>query len=620
MSSTVFHAPEAQSSKQPALALATPRIVREDRPDGSFVLRSEEPLKPYDRCVGDWLVRWAGRTPDRIFLAERAPEEGVRWRTLTYGQTYDQVRRLAQGLLDLDLPPDRPIVSVSDNSVNLALLGLAAMYIGRTIAMVSPSYIRMTRNYDKAHGILRTLKPALLYAEDGDVYRAALDTSGQTCPLVYTRNVPDTGMPFDALLAVAPDSEVDRLFELVQPDHPAKLLLTSGSTGRPKIVVNTHRMLCANQQMVVQTWPFVDEAAPRIVDWLPWSHTFGSNHNFNMMLRNGGSLYIDDGRPVPGLIERSVENIHSVRPTLYFNVPRGFDALLGFLEKDPDFARDFFAELDLLFYAGAALPLSIWQKYEALAKPWRSKPLFFTTSWGATETSPLITTAHFVTSHPANIGVPVPGAEVKFVPNQGRYELRARGLNVFKEYLDDPERTREAFDEEGFYRLGDAGKLADPNNPSAGIIFDGRVAEDFKLTTGTWVAAGNMRLKALSALTPLAQDVVVAGHNREEVGLMLFPTPALRALAGDTEGKLDGMELGKHPAVRERIRQLLEPIYEGAGSSQRARRVVILSSPPSLDDGEITDKGYVNQRAVLERRAADVERLYSDDASVIRLS
>ncbi|TSH93457.1 feruloyl-CoA synthase [Verticiella sediminum] len=601
--------------------LGTPRITREDRPDGSFVLRSREPLGPYDARIGDWLLRWAQRTPERMFMAERVGAGAARrWRSVSYGEALEEVRRLAQGLLAHCRTGDGPVVAVSDNSLNLGLLGLAALYVGRPLAVVSSSYVRMTRDHARIHAILQRLDPALVYAEDGEIYGPALAGSGCAAPQVYARGVPVGGLAFDTLRERAPGDAVEAAHARVEPDTVAKLLLTSGSTGSPKVVVNTHRMLCANQQMIAQCWPFLGEAPPVVLDWLPWSHTFGANHNFNLVLRNGGSLYIDDGRPTPELVERTVQNLRDVRPTLYFNVPRGFDVLLPHLEADAGTARALFARLDALFYAAAALPASAWRRLEACASPHRDRPLFFTTAWGATETAPLITSAHFPLAEPGNVGVPAPGLELKFVPARGKLELRVRGVSVFREYRDDPERTAAAFDEEGFYRLGDAGRPADPADPSAGVLFDGRVAEDFKLSSGTWVSVGQLRLQAVSALAPLAQDAVVAGHDRDEVGLLLFASPAMRALAGDTAGTATGEALSGHPAVREAVCARLAPLYAGAGSSQRAARILILAEPPSIDAGEITDKGYVNQQAVLEQRAAEVQRLYSDDASVIRLA
>jgi len=413
--------------------------------------------------------------------------------------------------------------------------------------------------------------------------------------------------PLAALAERAETPAVMQAFAAIRPEHHAKYLLTSGSTGTPKVVINTHRMLTANQQQVAQVWPFLQRHRLRLLEWLPWSHTFGANHNFNMVLSHGGSLAIDEGRPVPGLVEKTVANLREVRPNFYFNVPRGFDMLLPFLEGDAGFARDFFDPLEGIFYAGAALPQSLWERIVKVADGVRDRPLWFTSAWGSTETSPAVTSVHWPIDRAGCIGAPLPGVELKFVPNGDKLELRVRGPNVFPGYRDAPELTAQAFDDDGYYLIGDAGLLADPADPNCGVAFDGRVAEDFKLTSGTWVSVGTLRVRAVSALAPLAADAVVTGHGRQEVGLLVFPSPQVKALPIDE--------------VRARIAAALAALKaEGAGSSQTPTRVLLLDEPPSVDAGEITDKGYINQRAVLARRAAEVEALYAQpaDARVIR--
>ncbi|WP_322012779.1 feruloyl-CoA synthase [Paraburkholderia sp. J12] len=610
-----------QSPLAQANALAVPHIIREDRNDGSFVLRSSDLLQPYHRRVGEWLIEWARKTPDAIFIAER-DIEGPRntWREIRYSTAFDKVRRIAQSLLDLDLPAGGSIVALSDNSVNLALLSLAAMHVGKPIAVVSSAYSRVAKDYAKLHTMLDQLAPAVIYAEDGGVYGTAVESYSGRCHVVYTRNVRSGAISFQEIEATVATDAVEQAFLATTPQTTARLLLTSGSTGKPKVVINTHDMLCANQQMIAQCWHFVDRAQPVVLDWLPWSHTFGANHNFNLVLRNGGSLYIDDGRPVPGMIERTVQNLKDVRPTLFFNVPRGYDALLPLLENDAEATSALFERVEMLFFAAAALPQKTADRIRALASTVRDDPVFFTTEWGSTETSPVITSAHFATHDSRNIGVPVPGVELKFVPCQGKLEMRVRGPSVFTSYRDDPQRTAAAFDSERFYCIGDAGRLADPGDPNLGVIFDGRVAEDFKLTTGTWVSVGTLRVRVVSALAPYVQDAVITGHDRDEVGLLLFPSAALRALAEDSTGRLTGEELAAHGKVQQVLASALAEFGSGLGSSQRPARAMLLSTPPSLELGEITDKGYVNQRAVLTMRAEEVERLYSAHHAVIHVS
>ena len=583
--------------------LAPPRTVRVGFDDGSFVLRSPEPLRPYARCIGEWLERWAAETPDAPAFAERAPDGS--WRRLSWAQTRAAVGRIAQGLLDLKLAPQAPIVVLSDNALDHLLLLLAGMHIGVPVCTVSSAYCRLTQDHSKIHGILNTLGPALVYAADAQVYGPALADAGLHVPVVFSRGAHGFAGALDfAQLGRAETAAVMDAFETLTPDTHAKYLLTSGSTGHPKVVINTHRMLCANQQMIAQVWRFLAHEKPVLVDWLPWSHTFGGNHNLNMVLRNGGTLVIDEGRPAPGLVERSVANLAEVQPTIWFNVPRGFDMALPLLEADPALARRVFERLRVVFYAGAALPQATWERMQALAKKVRGEEIWLTTSWGSTETAPGITSAHWKLERAGIIGLPMPGVELKFVAGGDKLEMRVRGVGVFPGYRDAPQLTAQAFDAEGYYIIGDAGFLADDARPESGVVFNGRVAEDFKLTTGTWVSVGTLRVRVVSALAPHAQDVVVTGHDRDEVGVLVFPTPQAAALPA--------AELRAHVAAA-----LKGLRAEGGGSSQAPGRALLLSEPPSVDAGEITDKGYINQRAVLKRRDALVRSLYAGGPDVI---
>lgn len=586
--------------------LAPPRTTRVDFDDGSFVLRSPEPLKPYARCVGEWLEHWAAATPDAEAFAERTPTGD--WRRLSWAQTRVQVGRIAQALLDLKLAPQAPVVVLSDNAIDHLLLMLAAMHIGRAVCTVSSAYCRLTQDHAKVHGILNTLGPALVYASDAAVYGPAVASAALKAVTVFSQGadrVPGA-LSFDQLTATTETPAVMAAFQEVRPDTHAKYLLTSGSTGHPKVVINTHRMLCANQQMIAQAWRFLDTEKPVIVDWLPWSHTFGGNHNLNLVLRNGGTLVIDEGRPAPGLIEKSLANLCEVQPTIHFNVPRGLDMLLPLLEADHALAQRFFARLRGVFYAGAALPQATWERLQALARRVRGEEIWLTTSWGSTETSPSITSAHWWLDRAGVIGLPLPGMELKFTPNGGKLELRVRGVSVFPGYRDAPHLTAQAFDAEGYYCIGDAGRLADAADPSQGVVFDGRVAEDFKLTTGTWVSVGTLRVRVVSALSPWAQDVVITGHDRAEVGVLVFPSAAAAALPA--------ADLAHH--LGQALRALKR---EGGGSSQVPTRAWVLQEPPNPDAGEITDKGYLNQAAVLKRRADAVAALYAGQPGVITL-
>lgn len=591
--------------------IAPPRTVRIDFDDGSFALRSPMALKPYARCIGEWLERWARETPDALAFAER-DESGEGWRKLDYRALRQAVGSVAQALLDMKLPAGQPVVILSDNAIDHVVLMLAAMHIGRAACSLSSAYSRMAKDTSRLHGMLQALRPALIYASDAKVYGGSLGGSGVEAVAVFSRNADahPGAIAFDSLLAAKETPAVMEAFAGVLPDTHAKYLLTSGSTGRPKVVINTHRMLCANQQMIAQTWRFLAQEKPVLVDWLPWSHTFGANHNLHMVLCHGGALYIDEGRPAPGLIEKTVRNLREVKPTLLFNVPRGFDMLLPFLEADEALAADVLSRLRLAFYAAAALAPSTWKRLEAVAVRVRpARPLWLTTSWGATETSPAITSAHWKLDGAGCIGAPLPGLELKFVPNGEKLEMRVKGVSVFPGYRDAPRETAQAFDEEGYYRIGDAGFLADPAQPAQGVIFNGRVAEDFKLSTGTWVSVGTLRVKLVSLLAPHVQDIVLTGHDRDEIGMLVFASPQGAALAPRAMG--------------ERIAGVLRALRdEGAGSSQCPACALVLAEPPSLDAGEITDKGYINQRAVLTRRAAEVQRLHArtpSDAQVVRL-
>jgi len=611
MSGPTAHHPAAVPEFFDDPALIAPRqCVRENLGGGVFMLRSPQPLGPFGRCVGEWLERWAVQTPGAPAFGEPDAAAPGGWRMLSWAVLRRQVGSIAQALLDMRLPSQGPVVVVSDNALDHLVLLLASLHIGRPVCSISSGYCRLAGgDYRRLHGILRMLHPVLVYADDADIYGPALEGSGLAAPLVFSRGASARrgALAFEDLLATAETPDVLQAFAAVTPDTHAKYLLTSGSTGSPKVVINTHRMLCANQQMLAQTLRFLATEKPVLLDWLPWSHTFGGNHNMNLVLRHGGTMYIDDGRPMPGLVDRTLAHLRQVRPTVYFNVPKGYDMMLPALEGDAELARCFFSRLRMVFYAGSGMPESTWRRLEAVSARVREAPVWFTTSWGSTETSPAITFANWHLDRPGVIGNPLPGAEVKFVPQAGKLEMRVRGPHIFPGYRGNPEATAAAFDEEGFYCIGDAGYLQDEADPASGIVFNGRVAEDFKLTSGTWVCVGTLRLRVVTALAPLAQDVVITGHDRHEIGALVFLSEAARALPAE--------EL--RPRVQAGLRALKA---EGGGSSQVPACALLLPDAPSMAAGEITDKGYLNQRLTLQRRAAEVQALYATpaDPRVIR--
>jgi feruloyl-CoA synthase len=571
------------------LRYAPAQVEVEKRADGATLLRSPQPLAPYARAVGDWLVHWHERAPDRTFLAER---KGDGWRRVSYRDALSDARRIGQALLNLGLGPERPVAILSDNGVDHALLALGAMHVGVPVAPISPAYSLMSKDFAKLKYIFDLLKPGLVFAAEPEKFAPALAAVGAK------------STPVAELLETNPGATMEVAFSRLTPDTVAKILFTSGSTGTPKGVVNTHRMLCANQQMLAQVWPFLEDKVQTIVDWLPWNHTFGGNFCFNLMLRNGGTLYIDNGKPAPGLAELTAKNLREISPTMYFNVPRGFDLLMPMLEDDARLRASFFRDLDMVFYAGAALPQNLWERLEKLAVEEKGGALSMVSSWGSTETAPSAAAVHYPIERAGVIGLPNPGCELKLVPAAGKLEVRVRGPNVTPGYYKRTDLTRDAFDEEGFYRIGDAMRFADPAAPEKGLVFDGRIAEDFKLSSGTWVHVGAVRVKLIAAGNPLIQDAVLTGHDRDELGALVFLNPAA---AKDMTPA----------AVRVRLSEVIREMNREGGSSRHPTRLLVMDEPPQIDGNEITDKGYLNQRAVLERRAALVEELYAGGPAVI---
>ena len=606
---------DEMQSQRATLEFAPAKVEVQATADGGFLLRSPLPLEPYEAHLGVMLRHWALEAPERTFLGER-DRDGA-WRTLSYGEAGRQADSIAQALIDRGMGPDRPIMLLSGNSVGHALLMLAGFMAGVPVAPVSVAYSLVSHDLAKVKAIFSEVRPALIYVENGPLYARALRALDLTGVEVVVKDGEIEGIAstaFSRLLETVPSPQVEEVFASVGPSTVAKILFSSGSTGLPKGIINTHAMLCANQQMIAQVWPFLSKQPPILVDWLPWNHTFGGNHNFNLVLKQGGSLYVDSGKPVPGLVQQTVQNLAEISPTIYFNVPAGFAMLLPYLERDEALRRTFFAKLQLIFYAAAALSQDIWQRLEAVSILATGRKVPMTSSWGATETAPAVTSAHFPIDRAGVIGLPLPGVTLKMVPNGARFELRVKGPNVTPGYWKRPDLTAAAFDADGFYMIGDTGAFADPANPGKGIVFNGRVAEDFKLSTGTWVHVGGLRVGVLAAAAPVLQDALVTGQDRADIGILAWPNlQGCKDLCPAERCEQPVEELLRSPEVANYLRQRLTA-YNALqeGSSTRIGRVMLMTEPPCIDANEITDKGYINQRAALEKRKALVERLHAD--------
>ena len=596
----------------PLLDLQTfvaPDIASERRDDGSVLLASRHPLGEVEPSITAILRRRAAEHPDRPLAAQRDAQG--RWITLSYGDAERRSRVLAGALARLGLGPQRPLMILSGNSLEHLLVSLGAYAAQVPVMPISVAYSLMSSDHARITAIARLTEPGLVYADDAGPFGAALDALAPTVSRVLVaRGERDGALRLDDMVA---DDDGPVAGE-PGPDTVAKLLFTSGSTGVPKGVVNTHRMLCANQAMLQAIWPFLADEPPILVDWLPWSHTFGGNHNLNLALFNGGTIYIDDGKPAPPLFPRTLSALTEVPPTLYFNVPAGYALLAPALENDAQLAERFFSRLRFMFYAAAALPDALAARLRRLAADVADHPVPLTSSWGTTETAPGATSMHYLGAPTGCIGVPIPGCTVKLAPVGDRLEIRIKGPNVTPGYFRAPELTQAAFDEDGFYRSGDAVTLIDAADPDQGMLFDGRIAENFKLLTGTWVAAGALRTGLISAAGVLS-DAVICGQDAEYVAAMAWvnQAEARRVLAADEDVALDD------PGLREHLALSLRSLNAGGGSASRIERLLLLAEPPSLDAGEITDKGYLNQRRTLQCRALDVARLYAEptDAAVI---
>ncbi len=587
-------------------------VIRRD--DGTVLVRPRGHLPGFPPRLGDRLHHWAEATPDAVFLAERDAEGG--WRKVTYVQALACVRHIASAFLRLKLTRERPLLILSGNSVNHALMGLAAQYVGVPFCPVSPPYSLASRDHAKLKYAINLLTPGLVYAEDGATFQLPITaTVPVTTPLALGSGTVRLreAISFAQLLATPISPEIDAACSQVGPDTVAKFLLTSGSTGLPKVVINTQKMLCANQVMIRETMRFLQDQPPVLIDWLPWSHTFGGNHNVGLTLFNGGALYIDDGRPTPAGIAATLRNLKEIAPTVYFSVPKGFEMLVPALREDPALRKNFFKRLSAIFFAGASLPAHIWQALQDISEAETGRRVPILTGLGATETAPYSMSVTPQTSRSGHVGQPVPGNEIKLVPNGGKWEVRVKGDNVTPGYWRQPEATATAFDQEGYYKFGDALKPVDNDDWSKGFDFDGRIAEDFKLASGTWVSTGPLRTQLIAACAPLLRDVVLAGIDRDHIAaLLLLDEDACRAAFPDLVSGHDLAELCRSETLRRHLREgLRRHAQEWPSSSMRVPLAIIIDSPLQIDLGEITDKGSVNQRAVLQHRERLVEALYA---------
>ncbi len=595
------------------ISFSDPAVIVETRNDGTVYLRPTTPLVDVATRITDRLHHWAATTPDRVFMAERDGSQG--WRELTYAQMLASSRRIASALLARGLCAERPVIILSGNSLDHALIAFGALYAGIPYCPVSPAYSLVSKDYGKLSYLMTLLTPGLVFVDDADPFADALAKNvPENCEIAASRGaVPGRPITLLADLLATPESaDIDAVHDAIDPDTIAKFLCTSGSTGNPKAVINTQRMLCANQVMIRETLTFLKGEPPVIVDWLPWNHTFGGNHNIGLTLYNGGSLYIDEGKPTPAGIHQTIKNLREMSPTVYFNVPKGYESLLPHLRDDAALRKKFFARLHAMFFSGAAMSPYVWESIDALSVQETGARVPMLTGLGATETAPFFMSASPKTSRSGHVGLPVPGNEAKLVPNNGKMEVRCKGPNVTPGYWREPDLTKKAFDEEGFYKLGDALKLAVPGDVSSGFDFDGRISEDFKLGSGTWVSVGPLRARFVATCAPLVRDVVIAGINRDELSaIVILDLDGCRSVNPNLSTN-DPAAAAADPLVRAAFRQSLMTFVAGAtGSSTRIARAVLLDTPLQIDAGEVTDKGSINQRAVLEHRAALIEDIYS---------
>ena len=587
-------------------------IQKQVRADGSILMHSTIPLEPFPYRLTERLKHWATATPEKIFIGRK--NASGQWETLTYAETFAKVQRIAHALLNKKVSVERPLAILSENSIEHGLVALAALHVGIPYSAIAPAYSLRSKDYKRLEYIIDLLQPGLIFVNDAKKYKHALEAVAKDKEIIAVNNDLNdaTITSFDMLLqSHSPDDSVrvEAAFNAIQPHTIAKILFTSGSTGLPKGVINTHENISTNWQQITQTFPFLKDKDLEFIDWLPWNHTFGGNHNFGLALFNGGSLYIDDGNPTPEGLAVTIENLRGRNPTVYFNVPKGFEELLHHFRKDHALAKRFFSNLKMLFYAGAGMPQHVWDGLETLSVEITGKKILIGTGLGCTESSPSALFASGPDGFAGLLGVPVPGLELKLVRSGEKLEARYRGKNIFPGYWHQPELTATVFDPEGFYCTGDALRFADETDANKGMLFDGRLAEDFKLNTGTWVRVGVLRSQIIAAGNGLIQDVVITGHDNDFIGAIVFP---IIEFCKHLTGLKETAAIIHHPLITDRLRKALEEIAkESTGSATLVKRAVLADFDLSMDKGEISDKGTINQKMVIENHPAIVEKLYA---------
>ena len=625
MSSAQTAAPAAPTYRPLTFGVTT--VTVRDGDAGAKYLNADIPLTQFGERMADRLIHWAQTTPDETFVAQRRRNaDGTLgdWRHVSYAEALNAARHIGQALLDRGLSAERPVVVLSDNGIDHLLIAMGCIYAGVPFSPASPAYSTISKDYGKLRHVIDTLTPGLIWAEDGDRYGAAIAAVAPAdCEIVLSRNADSASLkerestPLAELLATQPTPAVDAAQAATGPDTIVKFLFTSGSTKLPKAVINTHRMWCANQEQMRLSMPILMEERPVLIDWLPWNHTFGGNHNVGMVLNNGGTLYIDEGKPTPALVGETLRNLREIAPTMYFNVPTGFEAIANAMKTDDALRKNFLSRVKMFFYAGASLAQPVWDSLFESAERELGERIVMTCGFGMTESSPygLFPSSHEIKA--GELGLPTPGMECKLVPIEGKTELRYRGPNITPGYWRAPEATAEAFDDEGFFRTGDAVLWVDPADKDKGLRFDGRIAEDFKLATGTFVSVGPLRGRVIAGGAPYIQDVVITGLNRHEVGALVFPTQAVRSLV-DLPPDAPFETVLKQHAVLQKFQSLVTDLsLTATGSANRVTRLMLMAVPPSIDLGEVTDKGSINQRAVLKARDDLVQALYDETAGHI---